>query len=52
MNSFYFFNMNFSVTIQYFDLKFSVYDPNIHFEGSVSQNLDLGPSFYFMPKNG
>ena len=25
---------------------------NIHLEGTVSQILDLGPTFYFMAKNG
>ena len=25
---------------------------NIHLEGTVSQNFYLGPSFYFMLKNG
>ena len=25
---------------------------NIHLEGTVSQNFNLGPSFYFMSKNG
>ena len=25
---------------------------NIHLEGTVSQNFNLGPGFYFMSKNG
>ena len=45
-------NMDISVTIKDFELKFSKCKSNIPFEGSVSQNFDLGPSFYFMPKNG
>ena len=44
--------MYISVTIHIIKLKFSVCDTNIHLEGSISQNFDLGPSFYFMSKNG
>ena len=40
------------VTIQDFDPKFSVCDPNILLEGSMSQNFDLGPGSYCMTKNG
>ena len=40
------------VTIKDFELKFSMCDPNILPERSVSQNFDLGLSFYFMSKNG
>ena len=36
-----------SVTIKYFELKFSMCDPNVLPERSVSQNFDLGLSFYF-----
>ena len=49
--------MDISVSIQpikdiYIELNFPVYDLNIHLEGSVSQNFDLGHSSYFMTKNG
>ena len=50
--NFYFLNKDISITIQVIDLKFSVCDPHITLEGSVSQNFDLGLSFYFMSKNG
>ena len=40
------------MTIHYFELKFSVCNPNILLEGNVSQNFDLGPSSHFMSKNG
>ena len=49
---FYFSNMDISVNINYFNLKFPVYNQNILLEGSVSHNFDLGPSFLFMSKNG
>ena len=42
-----FFNMNISVTLQDFNLNFSVCNPNILFEGRVSQNFDLGPSYFW-----
>ena len=45
-------NRDISVTITDFELKFSMCNPNIPFEGKLSHNFDLGPSFYFMPKNG
>ena len=44
--------MDISVTIHNFELTFSVCNPNIHLEGSVSQDSDLGNSFNFMSKNG
>ena len=44
--------MDISVTIKDFELKFSMWYPNIPLEGSMSQNFNLGPSFYFMSKNG
>ena len=44
--------MNISVTIKDFELKFSMWYPNILLEGRVSQNFNLGPSFYLMSKNG
>ena len=37
--------MDISVTIQVFQLKFSMCDLNILLEGKMSHNLDLGPSF-------
>ena len=40
--------MDISRTMQDFELKFSVCDPNILFERSLSQNFDLGPSLHFM----
>ena len=40
------------MNIHYFKLKFSVCDQNILLEGRMSQNVDLGPSFHFMSKNG
>ena len=44
--------MDISVTIYAIDLRFSVYILKVPLEGSVSQILDLGPSFHFMAKNG
>ena len=44
--------MDISVTIYNIDLEFSVSILNVLLEGSVSQISDLGPSFYFMTKNG
>ena len=48
----YFFNKDISMAFQVFYLKFSVCDPNIPLEVSMSPNFDLGLSFYFMSKNG
>ena len=44
--------MDISVTIYITELKFSVWILKVLLEGSVSQIFDLGPSFYFMTKNG
>ena len=33
-------------------LYFCIYKDNIHFEGTMSEIFDSGPSFYFMSKNG
>ena len=44
--------MDISVTIHSFELKFSVCNPNILPDGRLSQNSELGPSFYFMSKSG
>ena len=49
---FYFLNMDISLTIRPFELRFCVCNSNNPLEGSVSQNFDLGPTFYFMSKNG
>ena len=32
--------------------QFYMFIYNIHLEGTVSQNVDIGPSFIFIPKNG
>ena len=47
-----FLNFQFSVTIAYKDLKLFLLSLHVHSEGTVSQILDLGLSFYFMSKNG
>ena len=47
-----FLNVHFSITIAYKDFKFCLLSPHTHSEGTVSQNFDLGLSFYFMSKNG
>ena len=47
-----FLNVHFSITIAYKDFKFCLLSPHTYFEGTVSQILDLGLSFYFMSKNG
>ena len=43
-----FFNKDISATTLDITMKFSMTALHIHFEGSVSQNFYLGPSFYFM----
>ena len=43
-----FFNKDISVTMLDITMKFSMTALHIHSEGSVSQILYLGPSFYFM----
>ena len=48
----YFFNVNFSITKAYIDLKFCLPCLHTHLEGTVSQIFYLGPGFYFMTKNG
>ena len=48
--SLYFLNMDISVRTQYSELEFSVYAPNIQVKEIMSQNFDLGSSFYFMTK--
>ena len=42
------FNKNIFFNISLICLKFSTHVDKGHLEGSVSQNLDLGPTFYFM----
>ena len=44
--------MDISVTIKDFELKCSMWYPNALLEGSVSQNFNLGPSFYYMGFGG
>ena len=48
----YEFNIDISVTIHVFDLKFCFHILKVPLEGSVSQILYLGLSLYFMSKNG
>ena len=43
-----FLNKDISVTTLDITMKFSMTALHIHFEGTVSQNFYLGPSFYFM----
>ena len=47
-----FFNMDISVTIYSIDLTCSVCTVKVPLEGTLSQISYLGPSFYFMTKNG
>ena len=42
------FSLNIGLTILKLDQ--AVY--NIHLEGTLSQNVDIGPSFFIMSKNG
>ena len=51
---FYFLIQDFSLTtcIGLTILKLDKAIDNIHLEGTVSQNLDISPSFIFMSKNG
>ena len=49
---FYFLKRDFLFTIMSSALKLSELVDNIHLEGTVSQVFDLGPTFYFMSKNG
>ena len=48
---FYFLNMDISAAIYEFDLKLSMNVLKVLLEGSVSQIVDLGLSFYFMTIN-
>ena len=48
---FYFLNQDFYFTIIPPTLLLCDRIGNILLEGTVSQNFNLGPSFYFMPKN-
>ena len=47
-----FLNSDFSVTIYVIEMILSVCAHKVPLEGSVSQNLNIGPSYYFMSKNG
>ena len=49
---FYFLNQDFFLTIISITFLFGDLVDNIYLEGIVSQNFDLGPSFYFMTKTG
>ena len=49
---FYFFIQDISLTIDSTYLLFSGYVKNIHLEGIVSQNLNIGLSSHFMTKKG
>ena len=42
----HFLNMDISVAIVFSSSKFEMWIHEIHMEGSVSQNFDIGPSFY------
>ena len=44
--------MDISVTNNSILIEFCPCVDNIYMEGTVSQNFDIGPSFYFMTKNG
>ena len=44
--------MDISLIFEVSDLKFSTGVDNLHMQGTVSQIFYLGPSFYFMSKNG
>ena len=41
----HFLNMDFSVRISHNPFKYSLYIHEIGMQGSMSQNIDLGPSF-------
>ena len=47
-----FLNLNISIVPVCASMKFLPAVDNIQMEGTVSQNFDTGPSFYFMIKNG
>ena len=49
---FYFFNMDILLNIYTLVIQFYTGVLDIPLEGSVSQIFYLGPSFYFMAKNG
>ena len=44
----HFLNMDIPVNIAHMHLKFRIYILEIQMEGTVSQNVDLGLSFYFI----
>ena len=50
--NFYFLNKDYSFDIEGIDMKFLTYTLGVLMEGSVSQNVYLCPSSYFMIKNG
>ena len=43
-----FFNMNIAIVIKVTIMQIAIHVAEIHCEGRVSQNLDIGPSFYFI----
>ena len=47
-----FWNLNISIVPVCVSMKFLPVVDNIQMEGTVSQIFDIGPSFYFMIKNG
>ena len=49
---FYFLNMDISLNICFSEMRFCTLANKILLGGSVSQNFDLGLSFYFRTKNG
>ena len=48
----YFLNVDFLITRAYTGFIFCLISLHIHLEGTVSQIFYLGPSFYFIAKNG
>ena len=49
---FYFLIQDFSLVVRLTIVKLDQAVYNIHLEGTLSQNVDIGPSFIFMLKNG
>ena len=43
-----FLNKDISADIPFTSIKFKTCIPKIRMQGSMSQNVDIGPSFYFM----
>ena len=51
-STFIFFIQDSSLNMALILFKLYKYIDNIHLEGTVSQNFDIGPSVIFMSKNG